>query len=173
MSPIACAMALLASASLARAEVDPKVVEALAYVRDAPDGGAMWEFVRKDPIPIVFARLLPGVEGRYIKAADGRGWVELNERLRNEPGPRVGKALYHQYLHRLQDRAPQLVAPDEMDTLDGYVVAMRQLREEVRPNGPFPDAPAEVRREFGFQVSIDGGRGGRRRRFSLVISGGR
>lgn len=150
--------------------MEPKLVEALAYVRDAADGGALWAYIRKDPIPVVFARLLPGVEGRYMKGPDGRGWVELNERLRGESAERVGRVLYHQYIHRLQDRAAEVVVADEMDSFDGYMIAMKQLRAEVRPDGPFPDAPMEVRKEFGVRVYLGLGRADRRRRFGLTIS---
>lgn len=170
MKPALLAVFILLAAAPARAQTDVKIVEALAYVRDAPDGGAMWEYVKKDPIPIVFVRLLPGVDGRYMRAGDGRGWVELNERLRAEPGPKVGRVLYHQYLHRLQDRAPEVVTAGDMDTRDGYAIAMRQLREEIRPGGAYPDAPPEVRREFGVKVFFGESRRGRRPRFTLTIS---
>ena len=144
--PAILALLLSLSASGARAAVDPKIVEALSWVRDAGDGGALWDYVRRDPIPVVLARLPLGVDGRYVRK-QGKAWIELSDRLQTE----LGREVYHQYIHRLQDRSPELVTAAQAETSAGYQAAMRYLRSQVRPRGEFPQAPAEVRAAFGVQ----------------------
>lgn len=139
-------VALLASP--VRADVDPAIVEALAFVRDAPDGGALWSYLNRDPIPIVLTKLPDGVDGRYTRDSQGRGWIELSERLRGAPRKVAGTELYRQYIYRLEDRAPELVDPVDVDTQAGYRVALRYLRDQVQPGGPLPVPPPEIRRHF-------------------------
>lgn len=145
--PAVLALLVVLSAVPGRAAVDPKIVEALTYVRDAGDGGALWDYLRRDPVPVVFARLPLGVDSRYVRK-QGKAWIELSDRLHGERGPALGRELYHQYIHRLQDRSPELVTAAEAETVVGYRTAMRYLRSQVRPRGDPPEAPAEVRAAF-------------------------
>lgn len=141
-------LVLLALARPASAAVDPRIVDALAWVRDADDGRALWDYIRRDPIPIAFARLPLGVTGNYVRS-QGKAWIELNEHMRGDPPEALGRELYHQYIHRLQDRAPERVALAQLETAAGYRVAMRYLGSTVRRQGPLPQAPPEVRAAFG------------------------
>ena len=144
-------MVLLGAARPAAAAVDPKIVEALTWVRDASDDRALWDYIRKDPIPVVFARLPLGVAGAYVRSR-GRAWIELSNLLQNGPAEVIGRELYHQYIHRLQDRSPERIMVAQTETAAGYAVAMRYLRSTVRRAGPTPKAPPEVRAAFGEPV---------------------
>ncbi|MBI5202740.1 MAG: hypothetical protein HY925_14200, partial [Elusimicrobia bacterium] len=96
-----------------------------------------------------FARLPLGVDSRYVRK-QGKAWIELSDRLEKGAGPEI----YHQYIHRLQDRSPELVTAADAETVSGYRAAMRYLRSQIRANQDMPQAPLAVRAAFGAEKTF-------------------
>jgi hypothetical protein len=174
---LACLLAASPAGSAER--LDRTIIAGLEFIRDAPDGGAMFDYIRADPVPIAFAPLTPDRSGHYVSKTyftDGRvvdrARIELNADLRGASRERVGRVLYHEYIHRLQDQSPQDMPSADAHSPAGYALAMRYLRDQVRPGQAVPEAPREVR--DGFRESGKHAPGLARRRVPRrVFSAGR
>ena len=130
---------------------DDAVTAALVEVGRLQNGQAMLDYIRRDPVPIRFAKLPPRLGGWYKYTQGPLGVsavIELSDRMRGDPWS-AGRVLYHEYIHRLAHMggAPQT---DEHrgHSVEAYETAMRRLRASVRPGGPPLEAPSDVKVGF-------------------------
>jgi len=125
---------------LEAAPMEPEVAAAVAYLsRSGEDGRAMADYMARDPLPITFGNPLPGKAGEYRSSwimngarrtiVDAR--IVLDHKLRSGGVETIGEVLYHEYIHRLQDRFDPQGMRARPHSSEGFDRALGELRREV------------------------------------------
>lgn len=111
----------------------------LNYLRDTGrNGSAMAEYMEKDRIPICYGRTPKGKSGYYLsKKKRIAGWtrdsssIVLHDDLKSASPESVGETLYHEYVHRLQDKAGAFHGDCPTHSKKGFDKAMGYLESET------------------------------------------
>ncbi len=150
---------------------DSSIRSGMDYIRDSgSDGKAMYRYMKKDPVPIVFEDLPRNVEGLYRseKTVNNAGDVVrddsrivLRRGLRGAPASKVGEVLFHEYIHRAQDQSGR---PGDKSLLkhsqEGFDKAQGHIRDDgLRPVRRRDSAPKAQLRKISFSNSSDGAGG--------------